>query len=284
MKSIKGPAIFLAQFADDAALLFPIRSNSICGWAAGLGYKGVQIPTWDSRFIDLKKAAASVGYCEELTGIAKKHGVEITELSQLHIQGQLVAVNPVYDQAFDAFAAKHVRGNPKARQEWATEQVTLAAKASRNMGLKTHVTFPGALAWPLLYPWPPLPAGLIEAAFDELARRWKRILDAHEDQGVDVAFELHPGEDLFDGVTFERFLDKLKGHKRCGINYDPSHFRLQALDYVGFIDLYHERIKAFHVKDAEFRPSPKQGVYSGFSDWPHHRARPLPIAWRRRHC
>jgi sugar phosphate isomerase/epimerase len=245
MKSIKGPAIFLAQFADDAA---PFNTfDSICGWAASLGYKGVQIPAWDSRFIDLKKAAASVGYCEELTGTAKKHGVEITELAT-HLQGQLVAVNPVYDQAFDAFAAKHVRGNPKARQEWATEQVTLAAKASRNMGLKTHVTFSGALAWPFLYPWPPLPAGLIEAAFDELARRWKPILDAHEDQGVDVAFELHPGEDLFDGVTFDRFLDKLKGHKRCGINYDPSHFRLQALDYVGFID-------------------------SGFSDWPHRAGR-----------
>ena len=215
MKSIKGPAIFLAQFAGDAA---PFNTfDSICGWAASLGYKGVQIPTWDSRFIDLKKAAASVGYCQELTGTAKKHGVEITELAT-HLQGQLVAVNPVYDQAFDAFAAKHVRGNPKARQEWATEQVTLAAKASRNMGLDTHVTFSGALAWPFLYPWPPLPTGLIETAFDELARRWKPILDAHEDQGVDVAFELHPGEDLFDGVTFERFLDKLNGHKRCGIN------------------------------------------------------------------
>jgi sugar phosphate isomerase/epimerase len=270
MKSIKGPAIFLAQFAGDAA---PFNTfDSICGWAASLGYKGVQIPAWDSRFIDLKKAAASVGYCQDLIGTAKQHGVAITELAT-HLQGQLIAVNPVYDQAFDAFAAKHVRGNPKARQEWATEQVTLAAKASRNMGLNTHVTFSGALAWPFLYPWPPLPSGLIETAFDELARRWKPILDAHEDQGVDVAFELHPGEDLFDGVTFERFLDKLKGHKRCNINYDPSHFRLQVLDYVGFIDVYHERIKAFHVKDAEFRSSAKQGVYSSYSEWPHRAGR-----------
>ena len=148
MKSIKGPAIFLAQFAGDAA---PFNTfDSICGWAASLGYKGVQIPAWDTRFIDLKKAAGSVGYCQELIGTAKKHGVEITELAT-HLQGQLVAVNPVYDEAFDAFAAKHVRGNPKARQEWATEQVTLAAKASRNMGLDTHVTFFGRarLAVPL---------------------------------------------------------------------------------------------------------------------------------------
>ncbi len=255
MKSIKGPAIFLAQFAGSEA---PFNTfDSICGWAANLGYEGVQIPAWDDRFIDLKKAADSVGYCQELIGTAKKNGVEITELAT-HLQGQLVAVNPVYDEAFDAFAAPKVRGNPKARQLWATEQVTLAAKASRNMGLNSHVTFAGALAWPFLYPWPPRPPGIIEAAFDELARRWKPILDAHDEQGVDVCFELHPGEDLFDGVTFERFLDRLKGHKRCCINYDPSHFRLQALDYVGFIDVYHERIKAFHVKDAEFRSSPKQ--------------------------
>ena len=270
MKSIKGPAIFLAQFAGDEA---PFSTfGAICGWAAGLGYKGVQIPAWDGRFIDLEKAAISVDYCQELVGTARENGVEITELAT-HLQGQLVAVNPVYDDAFDAFAAPQVRGNPKARQEWATEQVTLAARASRNMGLRAHVTFPGALAWPFLYPWPPRPAGLIDAAFEELARRWKPILDAHEEHGVDVCFELHPGEDLFDGVTFERFLDKVGGHKRCCINYDPSHFRLQALDYVGFIDVYHERIRAFHVKDAEFRASPKQGVYSGFADWPYRAGR-----------
>src|SRR5271165_1185156 len=128
MKSIKGPAIYLAQFVGDSA---PFNTfDSICGWASSLGYKGVQIAAWDARLIDLKKAAESKAYCDELRGAAAKHGVEITELAT-HLQGQLVAVNPVFDQAFDAFAAKHVRGNPKARQEWATEQVTLAAKSSR---------------------------------------------------------------------------------------------------------------------------------------------------------
>ena len=270
MKSIKGPAIFLAQFAGDEA---PFNSlDGICGWAASLGYKGVQIPTWDGRFIDLRQAAESVTYAQEIIGTAARHGLAITELST-HLQGQLVAVNPVFDDAFDAFAAPHVRGNPAARQQWAVEQVLLGARASRNMGLDATVTFPGALAWPFLYPWPPRAAGLIDTAFSELARRWKPILDAHEEQGVDVCYELHPGEDLFDGTTFERFLDAVGGHKRCCINYDPSHFRLQALDYVGFIDVYHERIKAFHVKDAEFRPSAKQGVYSGFADWPNRAGR-----------
>ena len=263
-KNIKGPAIFLAQFVGDQA---PFNSwGAICKWAQGLGYKGVQIPTWDSRLIDLKKAAESKIYCDEIKGTAKQHGIELTELST-HLQGQLVAVNPAYDEAFDAFAPAAVHGKPKERQKWAVEQVTYGAKASRNLGLDAHVSFCGALAWPFLYPWPARPAGMIDMAFEELGKRWTPILNAYEEQGVDVGFEIHPGEDTFDGVTFEMFLAKVNNHKRCCINYDPSHFVLQQLDYLAFIDIYHERIKAFHVKDAEFNPDGRQGVYSGFQPW-----------------
>jgi sugar phosphate isomerase/epimerase len=128
-------------------------------------------------------------------------------------------------------------------------------------------SFSGALAWPYLYPWPQRPAGLVEMAFDELAKRWRPIFDAFDAAGCDVAFELHPGEDLFDGATFEMLLERVDNHPRCKINYDPSHFLLQQLDYLEFIDIYHERISSFHVKDAEFRPSGRQGVYSGFQPW-----------------
>ncbi|HYM99081.1 MAG TPA: sugar phosphate isomerase/epimerase family protein, partial [Aestuariivirgaceae bacterium] len=156
---------------------------------------------------------------------------------------------------------------PKERQKWAVEQLMFGAKAAKNLGLRSHVTFSGALAWPFTYPWPQRPAGFIDTAFKELARRWKPILDAYDEAGVDVCFEIHPGEDLFDGATFEMFLDNLKNHKRCCINYDPSHFLLMQLDYLAFIDIYHERIKAFHVKDAEFNPDGRQGVYSGYQPW-----------------
>ena len=263
-KSMKGPGIFLAQFAGDAA---PFNSlGSMAKWAGDLGYKGVQIPSWDGRLFDLDKAASSKDYCDEVKGVCAEGGVEVTELSS-HLQGQLVAVHPAYDAQFDAFAPEKVHNNPKARQEWAVDQVTKGAKASRNMGLDVTVGFTGALAFPYLYPWPQRPAGLIDEAFGELAKRWKPILDAYDEQGVDYAYEIHPGEDVFDGTTFELFLDKLKGHKRCTINYDPSHFVLQQLDYLAFIDIYHERITAFHVKDAEFNPTGKQGVYSGYAGW-----------------
>ncbi|TJW85975.1 MAG: sugar phosphate isomerase/epimerase, partial [Mesorhizobium sp.] len=239
---------------------------SITRWAAGLGYKGVQIPTWDSRLFDLEKAASSQAYCDEVKGICADAGVEITELST-HLQGQLVAVHPAYDAQFDGFAPPAVHNNPKARQQWAVEQMKFGAKASNNLGLKASVSFCGALAFPYLYPWPQRPAGLIEEAFSELGKRWKPILDVYEDNGVDVGYEIHPGEDVFDGATFEMFLDAVGSHKRCNINYDPSHFLLQQLDYLEFIDIYHERIKAFHAKDAEFNPTGRQGVYSGYQSW-----------------
>lgn len=264
MKTIKGPAIFLAQFMGDEA---PFNSlDTIAQYMADLGYKGVQIPTWDSRCIDLQKAAESKTYCDEYQGKLKDIGVEVTELST-HLQGQLIAVHPTYDAMFDGFAAPEVRNDPKARTEWAVQQLKWAAKASQNMGLTASATFSGALAWPFLYPWPQRPAGMVETAFKELANRWKPILDAYDEAGVDVCYELHPGEDLFDGATFEMFVDYVGGHPRANINYDPSHFVLQQLDYLQFIDLYHDRIKAFHVKDAEFNPSGRQGVYSGFAGW-----------------
>ncbi len=264
MKTIKGPGIFLAQFAGDDA---PFNSLSgMARWAADLGYRGVQIPTWDTRLINLETAAESQTYCDELIGTLAEAGVALTELST-HLQGQLVAVNPAYDLAFDGFAPEAVRGRPQARQLWAVQQLLHAAKASAKLGLSAHATFSGALAWPYVYPWPQRPPGLIETAFDELAKRWRPILDAFDAQGVDVCYEIHPGEDLFDGTTFEMFLDRVGQHRRCNILYDPSHFLLQQLDYLAFIDIYHDRIKAFHAKDAEFNPTGRQGVYSGYAGW-----------------
>ena len=264
MKKIKGPAIFLAQFAGDSE---PFNSlDNIAKWASNLGYKGVQIPSWDGRLIDLDKASNSKSYCEDIKGTLNKHNLELTELST-HLQGQLVAVHPVYDIAFDGFAAEEVRGNPKARQEWAVDQMMKAAKASQNLGLTAHATFSGALAWPYLYPWPQRPAGLVEAAFDELAKRWKPILDQFDNAGVDVCYEIHPGEDLHDGITYEMFLERVGNHPRCCMLYDPSHYVLQHLNYLDNIDIYHEKIKMFHVKDAELNPTGRQGVYSGFQPW-----------------
>lgn len=264
MQTIKGPGIFLAQFLGENP---PFNNlSSICQWAKDLGFKGVQIPTWATDYFDLQKAAESKTYADEIKGMINEIGLEITELST-HLQGQLVAVHPAYDQQFDGFAPTAYHNNPKARTEWAIQQLKYAAQASRNLGLDAHATFSGSLLWHTVYPWPQRPEGLVDTGFTELAKRWRPILDVFDEHGVDVCYEIHPGEDLHDGVSYERFLEKVDNHPRACLLYDPSHFVLQCLDYLAYIDHYHERIKAFHVKDAEFNPSGKQGVYGGYSGW-----------------
>lgn len=264
MQTIKGPAIFLAQFMGDAA---PFNSlESIGRYMADLGYKGIQIPTWDTRCIDLEKAATSKTYASEIKGLVESLGLRITELST-HLQGQLVAVHPAYDTLFDGFAPSHLHGRPSERKDWAIQQVKWAIQASENLGLDRHVSFSGSLLWPYMYPWPQRPQGLVEQGFGELCKRWLPLLNFADEHGVDLCFELHPGEDLHDGITFERFLEGTGQHKRANILYDPSHFVLQCLDYLEFIHIYNSRIRMFHVKDAEFRPSGRAGVYGSFSPW-----------------
>ncbi|MFZ0745883.1 MAG: sugar phosphate isomerase/epimerase [Terracidiphilus sp.] len=264
MKTIKGPGIFLAQFAADVA---PFNSlEGMANWAATLGFQGVQIPSWDKRLFDLKLAAESHDYCDGVLGKLKQAGLALTELST-HLQGQLVASHLAYDVLLEGFAPPKIAGDPKACQEWAVQQLEWAAIASRRLGLTAHASFSGALAWPFFYPWPQRPAGLIDEAFKELGRRWLPILEKFDEAGVDICFELHPGEDLHDGITFERFLSIVNNHPRANILYDPSHMVLQQLDYLEFLDIYHDRVRAFHVKDAEFRPNGRSGVYGGYQDW-----------------
>ena len=264
MTTIKGPAIFLAQFLGEHAPFNNLKS--ICLWAESLGFKGVQLPAWDEHIIDLEQAAKSKTYADEIRGIVNESGLEITELST-HLQGQLIAVHPAYDKQFDAFAPAAVHNNSKERTAWAVEQLKWAALASKNLGLNAVATFSGSLCWPFMYPWPQRPAGLANEAFTELAARWLPVLNTYEEYGIDLCYEIHASEDLHDGISYEMFLEKVNDHRRACLLYDPSHFVLQCLDYLAYIDHYHSRIRMFHVKDAEFNPTGKQGVYGGYQDW-----------------
>ena len=262
MRKIKGPGIFLAQFLRDEE---PYNNVTNIGrWVAKLGYKGVQIPTWDERVIDLAKAAESKDYCDQLKGSLKELGLEITELSA-HLQGQVLAIHPAYEIAFGPFYPEGLRDRERA--DWAAGQLKKAVRASANLGLKSVPVLSGGFAWHMAYPWPQRPAGLIEQAFTELHKRWRPILDVAQDDGIAISFELHPGSDIFDGATFEMFLDISGNHPAACLCYDPSHFVLQQLDYLEFLQLYGGRIKSFHVKDAEFRPSGRVGVYGGYQSW-----------------
>lgn len=262
MSSIQGPAIFLAQFVREVA---PFNAlDPICDWAAKLGYRGVQVPAWEARFIDLKAAAESASYCDDWRAKLAAHGLALTELNAA-LAGQVLAIHPAYEVAFQPFYPRGL--DDVARVAWATAKLEKTIRAAARLGTTCVPVLSGGLAWHLTYPWPQRPAGLIDEAFKELARRWRPLLDLAGGLGVSLAFELHPGSDLFDGHTFERFLAEVNDHPTAAINYDPSHFLLQQLDYLEFIRIYGARIKGYHVKDAEFRPDGRGGVYGGYQGW-----------------
>lgn len=262
MKKIKGPAIFLAQFLRNEEPYNTLKN--IGNWVAGLGYKGVQIPAWDPRTIDLDKAAESKTYCDEYKGTLKEMGLEPTELAGF-LQGQVLAVHPAYDDMFSAFHPKGLSG--QAKTDWASGELRKCVLASNKLGLRNIPVLSGGFAWHMVYPWPQRPVGIIDEAFKELSKRWLPLLDFAKDMGCVFGYELHPGSDVFDGATFELFLKHTDNHPAACINYDPSHFLLQQLDYLGFISHFGERISGFHVKDAEFNPTALVGVYGGYQSW-----------------
>ena len=259
---MKGPAIFLAQFMRDEEPYNNI--DNIGRWVADLGFKGVQIPGWDPRVIDLDKAAESKTYCDEYKGTLKEMGLEPTEIAA-YLAGQVLAISPGYETLFEAFHPAGLQGD--ARTEWAAGELKKCIYASVNMGTSVIPVLSGGFAWHTMYPWPQRPDGIVQEAFKELAKRWRPLLDLAHDKGTVFAYELHPGSDLYDGATYEMFLDYTDNHAAACLNYDPSHFVLQQLDYLEFIRLYAERIRGFHVKDAEFRPSGRVGVYGGYQSW-----------------
>ncbi len=261
--TIRGPALFISQFIADEPPFDTLAG--IARFAAGLGFKALQLPVHDPRFIDLDRSDDS-GYIDGLLADLSRAAITVSEIAA-HRAGQLMAVHPAYDDAMDALSPPPVRGNPARRRAQAERDLRRSIALAARLGVDKVAVFSGGLAWPFVYPYPPLPPGLIERAFGELARRWQPLLDAADAAGIDLCFELHPGQDLHDGATFERFLALVDNHPRAKILYDPSHMLLQHMDYLGFIERYHPRIAAFHVKDAEFTKSARSGVYGGYAGW-----------------
>lgn len=261
--TIQGPALFIAQFIGPPPLFDTLPA--LAGFAAGLGFKALQLPIHDPRIVDAERLDGD-GYVGGIAAMLEEEGLVASEVAA-HRAGQLLAAHPAYDDVLDGLAPAAVRGDPPARQARAERHLRSAIALAARLGANRVATFSGGLAWPYAYPYPPPPTGLVELAFETLARRWRPLLDAADAAGVDLCFEPHPGQDVHDGATFARFLEAVGGHPRVKLLYDPSHLRLQHIDYLGFIDRWHERIAAFHVKDAEFVPSADRGVYGGYGDW-----------------
>jgi len=178
----------------------------------------------------------------------------------------MLAVHPAYEVMFSGFFPAGLTGND--RTNWAAGELRKCLLASSNLGLHNVPVLSGGFAWHLTYPWPQRPPRIVEEAFQELGRRWRPLLDLAADKNLVFGFELHPGSDLLRrrhvrdvsrrGARPSRGLPQLR---------PESLFCCKQLDYLAFIEIYGRRIKGFHVKDAEFRPSGRVGVYGGYQPW-----------------
>ena len=258
--TMKGPGVFLSQFIGDGAPFNTLAG--LAGWASGIGFRGVMVPTHDARILDVDAVADSPALADELRGLLAHHGLVLSELAA-HRFGWLLAHHPAYAVAAQRMAPQGCSD----RATWACARLRQVARACRALGVSCCAVFSGALLWPYIHPWPLRDEGLITEGFAELGRRWRPIVDAFDEAGVDLCIEPHPGCDVHDGVTFERFRTALGEHPRIKLLYDPSHMVLQGMDYLGFIDVYAPLIAAFHVKDAEFRASARSGAFGGFQAW-----------------
>lgn len=258
--TIKGPGVFLSQFIGTAPPFDTL--GGLVRWAAGVGFRGVMVPTHDPRILDAAAVAHSRARADEVRGTLEDHGVTLSDLAAQRY-GWLLAHHPAYSVAAERMAPPDVGD----RTQWAADQLRNVARACRALGVGRCAVFSGALVWPYVHPWPLREPGLIAEGFAEAARRWRPIVEAFDEAGVDLCFEPHPGCDVHDGVTFERLRAALGEHPRVRLLYDPSHMVLQGMDYLGFIDAYAPLIGAFHVKDAEFRPSARSGAFGGFQNW-----------------
>lgn len=263
---LKGPAIFLAQGFGKPGW----TTLEECAKTAGsLRYEGMQLPLWVGDLINLNTAAMSTTYCQQLLGKATEAGCPIVEVAN-HVETQLVRCTPAYQKLFDGFGPEKFRGNPTAMLAWAQERALLSVRAAKNLGLDRVAAFSGTSIFHLMYPWPQRPAGLVQAAMHALAKAWLPVFNLGEELGVDICFELHPGEDLHDGDSFEMFLRYVGNHPRCKILLDLSHFVLAGMSMQNMLDFvrkFKDRIRMFHVKDAEFNPTAGGGAYGSFNDW-----------------
>lgn len=269
---LKGPAIFLAQGWKKPGWT---TLEECARTAASLGYKGLQGFLWGGGPIDVELAAQSTTYCEDIQATATGAGCSIVELAD-HCDSQLVSCSPTYARLHAWPAPEAIRRDRKAVKEWAQERAKNVVRATRNFGFDRVAMFSGTYLFPFLYPWPQRPQGLVEAGFNALAKDWLPILDLADQLGVDLCYELHPGEDLMCGDTFNRFLPYVKNHPRCKILLDLSHMVLAGMKMehmLSYIDSNAARIGMMHVKDGELCPNGGGAVYSGYNSWPKRQSR-----------
>lgn len=238
--------------------------------AAGFGYDGLELATWGDHF-DIQAASGpdAAAYCKSRHEILSKNGLKVWAIAA-HLVGQ--GVLDRIDERHKAILPPHVYGDgdPDGVNKRCAEELKRAAVAAKNLGVKIVTGFTGSPIWHLVYSFPPVTPGQIEAGYALLKERFTPILDVFAENDVKFALEVHPTEIAFDIYSAAKAVEALNGHPAFCFNYDPSHFGYQGVDYVQFIREFGDRIVHVHMKDVWWSDKPtRAGVFGGHSDFGH---------------
>ena len=251
--------LFTGQWAD-------LPLEELCAKAKNFGYDGLELACWGDHF-DVQRALNEENYCAEKRALLEKHGLKLFAIST-HLVSQSVCDR--IDERHQAILppAVWVDGDPEGVRQRAAQEIIDTAKAAKKLGVSIVIGFTGSSIWHMLYSFPPTPATMIDAGFDDFAKRWTPILDVYQELGIQYALEVHPTEIAFDIASAQRALKAVNNHPAFGFNYDPSHLGYQGVDYVKFIREFADRIFHVHIKDAWWgHGDGTVGVFGGHTEF-----------------
>ena len=244
--------LFTGQWAD-------LPLEQLAPLAKKMGYDGVELACWGDHF-DVDAAANSKKYVHDKWALLKSHGLTCYAVSS-HLVGQAVCDN--IDERHQAILPPDVwgDGDPEGVRKRAARKLITAARGARAFfdakpGRRSTDDFPvvvngftGSSIWHSIYAFPPTSQAYWDKGYADFGKRFGPILEAFDKVNVNFGLEVHPTEIAFDLASSQRAIDAVKGHKRFGFNYDPSHLGYQGVDYVKFIRVFGNRIYHAHMKD-----------------------------------
>ncbi|MDN6372924.1 MAG: sugar phosphate isomerase/epimerase [Brevibacterium aurantiacum] len=252
--------LFTGQWAD-------LPFEEVARLAASWGYDGLEIAC-SGDHLDLARADEDPAYLQSRLDVLDRHGLKVWAISN-HLAGQAVCDDPI-DFRHQAIVRDYVWGDGEAEgvRQRAAEDMKRAARVARKLGVDTVVGFTGSKIWPYVAMFPPVPAEVIDAGYEDFADRWNPILYVFDGEGVRFAHEVHPSEIAYDYWTTVRALESIDHREAFGLNWDPSHLLWQGLDTIGFITDFADRIYHVDCKDTRLRPaSGRSGILGSHLPW-----------------
>jgi len=249
--------LFTGQWAD-------LPLETLCPKAKAFGYDGLELACWGDHF-EVNKADDA--YCRKKKETLARYGLKIHALSN-HLVGQ--AVCDQIDQRHKSILPDYVwgDGDPEGVHQRAAREMIHTAEAAKRLGIDQVNGFTGSSIWHLIYSFPPVTPEMIDAGYDDFAKRWTPILDKFHELGINFGLEVHPTEIAFDIVSARRALKAINNHPNFGFNFDPSHLGYQGVDYVKFLLEFGDKIYHVHMKDVFWSKVPTEaGVFGGHTEF-----------------